>query len=85
MNHLTDELLKIIADYKGKFNGAYSIRENGECVARQSSVNIDIITHCPGNQKKKKLKDTHQQRVQKPGGLEEGCEESSLPVECAAA
>ncbi len=44
MNHLTDELLKIIADYKGKFNGAYSIRENGECVARQSSVNIDIVS-----------------------------------------
>ena len=44
MNHLTNELLKIIADYKGQFNGAYSIRENGECVARQSSENIDIIS-----------------------------------------
>ena len=44
MNHLTDELLKIIADYKGQFNGAYSIRENGQCIARQSSVNIDIVS-----------------------------------------
>lgn len=50
MKHLTDELLKIIADYQGQFNGAYSIRQDGECIARQSSENIQIIpkTDRPG-------------------------------------
>ena len=44
MKYLTSELLKVIADYQGKFNGAYSIREDGECVARQTSENIDIVS-----------------------------------------
>lgn len=44
MKYLTDELLQIIADYKGSFKGAYSIREDGECVARQSTENIEIVS-----------------------------------------
>jgi len=43
MNKITDELLKIITSVKeGTFKGAYNIREDGECAARQSSENITI-------------------------------------------
>ena len=43
MNKVTEELLKEISDFKGEFKGAYNIREDGQCVGRQSSENIKII------------------------------------------
>lgn len=42
MNKITDELLRTISGWDGKFNGAYNIRENGLCAGRQSSENIVI-------------------------------------------
>lgn len=42
MNKITEALLKIIADIKDGFAGAYSIRENGQCAVRQSSRNIRL-------------------------------------------
>ena len=42
MNKTTEELLKIVSDYEGKFKGAYNIRENGECAGRQSTEHISI-------------------------------------------
>ena len=42
MNDITRQLLEIISDYKGEFKGAYNIREDGQCAARQSSENIKI-------------------------------------------
>lgn len=51
MNNITGELLKIITSVKdGTFKGAYNIREDGECAARQSSENITIenIADKPG-------------------------------------
>lgn len=42
INSITKELLKIVSDFKGSFNGAYNIRENGQCAGRQSSKNIKI-------------------------------------------
>ena len=42
MNKITEELLEQVSDYKGEFKGAYNIRENGQCVGRQSSKNIRI-------------------------------------------
>ena len=42
MNTITNELLRMISDFRGKFNGAFNIRENGECAGRQSSENIKI-------------------------------------------
>ena len=33
----TEEILKIVSDFKGKFNGAFNIREDGQCAGRQSS------------------------------------------------
>ena len=42
MNITTEQLLKAVADYQGKFQGAYNIRENGECAARQSTPHIHI-------------------------------------------
>lgn len=43
MNQITDELLRIISSFKdGSFQGAYNIREDGQCAGRQSSENIQI-------------------------------------------
>lgn len=42
MNKITDELLRIVSDFKGGFLGAYNIRENGQCAGRQSTKNIRI-------------------------------------------
>lgn len=51
MDKITDELLKLIADIKdGKLEGAYNIRENGMCAARQSTehIRIESKTDAPG-------------------------------------
>ena len=42
MNITTEELLKAVSDYNGTFEGAYNIRENGECAARQSTPHVRI-------------------------------------------
>lgn len=42
MNRITDELLRIVSDFKGSFHGAFNIRENGRCAGRQSTKNILI-------------------------------------------
>lgn len=42
MNKVTDELLRIVSDFKGTFQGAFNIRENGQCAGRQSTKNIKI-------------------------------------------
>ena len=42
MNKITDELLRIVSDFTGTFQGAYNIREDGGCAGRQSSENIRI-------------------------------------------
>lgn len=42
MNEITASLLAEISDFKGDFKGAYNIRENGQCVGRQSSEHIRI-------------------------------------------
>ena len=42
MNKITQDLLSIVSDWKGKFQGAYNIRENGECAERQSTEHIKI-------------------------------------------
>ncbi len=50
MNQVTEKLLKIVADWQGKFPGAYNIRQDGLCAGRQSSDNIKIEskTDLPG-------------------------------------
>lgn len=42
MNKITEEFLRVVSDFKGSFQGAFNIRENGECAGRQSSKNIKI-------------------------------------------
>ena len=42
MNIFTKKLLTIVSSFKGTFNGAYNLRENGVCAGRQSSDNIVI-------------------------------------------
>ena len=42
MNNITEKLLELVSDFKGSFNGAYNIRENGKCAGRVSSKNIKI-------------------------------------------
>ena len=42
MNNITDELLRLVAGFKGEFTGAYNIREDGGCAGRQSTRNIKI-------------------------------------------
>ena len=44
MDKSTSELLKIIADYSGNFNGAFNIRSNCASLGRKSSENIKIET-----------------------------------------
>ncbi len=50
MNAITEKLLSIVSDWKGTFDGAFNIRENGECAGRQSSrfVQIESKTDGPG-------------------------------------
>lgn len=50
MNSITEQLLKLVSDWKGNFTGAYSVRENGQCAERQSTehVKIDSKTGLPG-------------------------------------
>lgn len=42
MNKITEKLLEVISDWKGTFSGAFNIREDGECVGRQSSEFVSI-------------------------------------------
>ena len=48
MNKITDELLRLISDFKENFQGAFSIRENGGCAARQSTEHIQITNRKDG-------------------------------------
>lgn len=42
MNNITEKLLNMISDFSENFKGAYNIREDGGCAARQSTENIKI-------------------------------------------
>ena len=42
MNDITEKLLRAVSEFTGEFKGAYNIRENGECAARQSTPHIHI-------------------------------------------
>lgn len=42
MDKATEEILRLVADWKGSFEGAFNIRENGECAARHSSEHVSI-------------------------------------------
>ncbi len=50
MNNITDTLLRLVSDFKGSFDGAFNIREDGECAGRQSTEHIQIEskTDAPG-------------------------------------
>ena len=50
MNSVTEKLLSIVSDWKGTFDGAFNIRQDGECAGRQSTRNIQIEskTDAPG-------------------------------------
>ena len=43
LNKVTEEILKEITDWNGIFDGAYSLREDGECVSYQNSDHIRIV------------------------------------------
>lgn len=43
LNKITEDILKEITDWDGLFKGAYSLRENGECITFQNSDNIRIV------------------------------------------
>lgn len=42
MKDITKKLLELVSDFKGNFQGAYNIREDGQCAGRVSSENIII-------------------------------------------
>ena len=42
MNKITDDLLRIVSEFKGNFDGAFNIREDGMCAGRRSTKNIKI-------------------------------------------
>ena len=43
MDKITEEILREITDWDGVFSGAYSLRENGECISFQNSDHIRIV------------------------------------------
>ncbi|MCR5474400.1 MAG: SufD family Fe-S cluster assembly protein [Lachnospiraceae bacterium] len=43
IDKVTEDLLREITDYDKVFSGAYSLRENGECISFQNSDNIRIV------------------------------------------
>ena len=43
IDSVTEKILKEITDWDGIFSGAYSLRENGECISFQNSDNIRIV------------------------------------------
>ena len=43
MNKITEEILKEITDWDGIFDGAYSLREDGECISFRNSDHIRIV------------------------------------------
>ena len=42
MKQITEKLLEVVSDYKGAFDGAYHIREDGGCAAMRSTEHIKI-------------------------------------------
>lgn len=38
------ELLKLVSDYEGSYDGAYNIRSNGQCAERNSTEHIQIVS-----------------------------------------
>ena len=48
MNNITEQLLRLVADFKGSFQGAFNIREDGQCAGRQSSEHIKITSKADG-------------------------------------
>ena len=44
MNKTTEEILRIVSDWKGSFCGAYSIREDGKGIARMSTEHVHITS-----------------------------------------
>ena len=42
MNKSTESLLRAVSEFGGSFQGAYNVREDGECAGRQSSEHIKI-------------------------------------------
>lgn len=42
MKKITDELLRMVSEFKGTFHGAFNIREDGRCAGRQSTEHIRI-------------------------------------------
>ncbi len=43
VNSITKQLLEIVSDFSGKFDGAYNIRQDCQSVARQSTEHIKIV------------------------------------------
>lgn len=42
MNKITESLLRAVSEFGGSFQGAYNVREDGQCAGRQSSEHIKI-------------------------------------------
>ncbi|HIS79724.1 MAG TPA: SufD family Fe-S cluster assembly protein [Candidatus Caccousia stercoris] len=42
MNKITESLLRAVSEFGDSFQGAYNVREDGECAGRQSSEHIKI-------------------------------------------
>ena len=43
MNEITEEFLKLVSDYQKQFDGAFNIRENGQCAGIRSTEHIQIV------------------------------------------
>lgn len=43
MNEISKQIIEAVSDFSESFRGAFNIREDGKCVGRQSSKNIQIL------------------------------------------
>lgn len=43
MNEISKQIIEAVSDFSESFKGAFNIREDGKCVGRQSSKNIQIL------------------------------------------
>lgn len=48
VNPISQHLLKTVAGFDGKFEGAYNIRQDSGCAGRRSTENIQILPHREG-------------------------------------
>lgn len=48
LDQITEDMLRMVSEFDGTFHGAYNIRKDGECAARQSTEHIKLESRVDG-------------------------------------